>query len=242
MPQRRGLAEGDRQVVADLVSLGFVPGVVYDVGGAVGGWTAEMMKVLPGAEFHVFEPLAEVRGDYREGLAEVKRLGGGRVHVHATALSDVTGAVEIAMTEDGVGTSVHRTASVQSTAVKVACHRLDEYAAEKKLPGADLVKMDVQAHEDAILRGMGALLDSAQVLILETWLRRCYGPKTPLLTELVMELREKGFTFVRVIDEYYNDRHELLAMDAVFMRRSLLERLAVSPGGMIEGQAVGVGR
>lgn len=242
MPQRRGLAEGDRQVVADLGALGYVPSVVYDVGGAVGGWTAEMMRAVPGAEFHVFEPLAEIRGDYRDGLAEVKRVGGGRVHVHATALSDVTGPVEIAMTEDGVGTSVHRTASVQSTAVKVACHRLDEYAAGKGLPAADLVKMDVQAHEDAILRGMGKLLDSAQVLILETWLRKCYGPKTPLLTELVVELREKGFTFVRVIDEYYNDRHELLAMDAVFMRRSLLERLAVSPGGLIEGQTVGAGR
>ncbi|MBL0871700.1 MAG: hypothetical protein IBJ18_14105, partial [Phycisphaerales bacterium] len=62
MPQRRGLAEGDRQVVADLGALGYVPSVVYDVGGAVGGWTAEMMRVMPGAEFHVFEPLAEHRG------------------------------------------------------------------------------------------------------------------------------------------------------------------------------------
>lgn len=233
MPQRRPLAEGDRQLIADLANLGYTPRVVYDIGAAFGGWSAELLRSLPDAHFHLFEPLADHREDYRAGLDAVLAQH-ANVTLHRVALGDATGPIDIAMTADGVGTSIHRTDSVQSTPVRVDRWRLDEYAARHALPAADLIKMDVQASEDAILRGAGQLLEHAQVLILETWLRRCYGPQTPLLTELVTALRDQGFTFIRVIDEYYNDRHELLAMDAVFVRKSLLNRLAPPPGGLIE--------
>ncbi len=233
MPQRRPLAEGDRQLIADLAAFGFVPRVVYDIGGAVGGWSRDMRRSLPDAEFHIFEPLARHRNDYRTELDALVREDSA-VHVHPIALGDVDGPIEIAMTDDGVGTSVHQVKSVESTPVRVECRKLASYAAEKRMPSPDLIKMDVQASEDAILRGMGDLLNSAQVLIIETWLRRCYGPKTPLLTEMVSLLRDQGFTFIRVIDEYYNDWHELLAMDAVFVRKSLLQRISAPAGSLIE--------
>lgn len=236
MPQRRPLAEGDRQLVSDLNAWGYTPRVVYDIGAAVGGWTRELKRSLPNAEFHLFEPLANHRADYRVELDALIRETHG-VTLHPVALGDETGPIDIAMTDDGVGTSIHHLKTVASTPVRVDRWRLDEYAAAKNLPPADLVKMDVQASEDAIIRGMGTLLDHAQVLIIETWLRRCYGPQTPLLTEMVAALREHGFTFIRVIDEYYNDRHELLAMDAVFVRKALLERMNAAPGGLIEHTA-----
>jgi FkbM family methyltransferase len=196
-----------------------------------------MRRVLPGARFELFEPLAGHRTDYREQLDALLNEGGD-IRLHALALGDEPGTIDIAMTDDGVGSSVHMVKSVASTPVRVERARLDDLARERAIAPADLVKMDVQASEDAILRGMGSLLDHAQVLILETWLRRCYGPKTPLLPEMVSVLRDRGFTFVRVIDEYYNDRHELLAMDAVFIRRELLERINAKPGALIEQPTV----
>jgi len=237
MPQRRGLGEGDRQLIQDLRAHGFTARVIYDIGAACGGWTRAVMQACPDAEYHLFEPLANHREDYRRELGELAGADAahaGTVRLHAVALGETNETVHMAMTDDGVGSSVHRVASVASQPVAVPLVRLDDYAAKHALAKPDIVKMDVQASEDAILRGMGDLVDHAQVLIIETWLRRCYGPKTPLLTELVATLRERGFTFVRVIDEYYNDLHELLAMDAVFVRRELLERMHAAPGELIE--------
>lgn len=233
MPQRRPLAQGDQMLIADLSRFGFSPRVVYDIGGAVGGWTRQMRQSLPGAEFHIFEPLARHRPDYRAEL-DALVTSDPRVRLHPIALGEVDDEIEIAMTDDGVGTSVHAVKSVASTPVRVSCRRLDGYANLHHLPRPELVKMDTQASEDAIIRGMGSLVDSVQVFIIESWLRRCYGPKTPLLNELVGSLREQGFTFVRIIDEYYNQWHELLALDAVFVRRSLLEKMQIPEGGLIE--------
>ncbi len=238
MPQRRALGEGDRQLIQDLRAHGLAARVIYDIGAAAGGWTCAMLQTCPDAEYHLFEPLAERRADYAGEIGELLRTtvrqGPGAVRLHPVALGEHNDTTQLAMTDDGVGSSVHHVASVASTPVEVPLVRLDDYARQHGLARPDVVKMDVQASEDAILRGMGDLLDHAQVLIIETWLRRCYGPKTPLLTELVATLRERGFTFVRVIDEYYNDRHELLAMDAVFVRRELLERMHAAPGELIE--------
>ena len=60
---------------------------------------------------------------------------------------------------------------------------LDEYISVHGIPAPHVIKIDTQGGEEAILRGAPRSLESAGLLILETWLDRCYGPQTPLLGE-----------------------------------------------------------
>ena len=69
--------------------------------------------------------------------------------------------------------------------VDVPKYRLDAYIEHKRLPLPDVMKLDCQGAEEVILEGAVDCLRTADVVLLETWLTREYGPRTPLLTEIV---------------------------------------------------------
>lgn len=105
--------------------------------------------------------------------------------------------------------------------------RLADYCQEKKISVPDLLKVDVQGSEDAVLRGCEPFLDQVGVVHLETWLRRGYGPGTPLLTELIDWLRPRGFVLVELGNQYLTSWNEILHIDGFFMNKRLIESLRV---------------
>ena len=114
----------------------------------------------------------------------------------------------------------------------VPIHRLDNYVAEHRLTFPDLIKMDVQGGEVRILSAATECLQHASALLLETWLYRVYGPKTPLLGEIIQYVREFGFDLVEFGDRYYDETHRLASIDALFLkRRALMERKGTLPLG-----------
>jgi FkbM family methyltransferase len=63
--------------------------------------------------------------------------------------------------------------------------KLDDYVAEFSLPLPDLIKLDVQGSELAILSQAPRCLNHAELVFAETWLIRSYWGKAPLITELI---------------------------------------------------------
>ena len=61
----------------------------------------------------------------------------------------------------------------------VPLHTLDEFVRENNLPVPQVLKLDVQGAERKILSGAAATMRTADVIFLETWLVRGYGPDTP---------------------------------------------------------------
>jgi FkbM family methyltransferase len=207
-----------------LASFGYQPKVIYDIGASNGGWSANINAVFPHARYELFEPLAGTFEPYARQMKENLNAA-PHFRLHPIALGEADGTIDMGMTPDGFGSSVHTRESLNMSKVRVPIRRLDSYAAEHRLHPPDIIKIDVQASEDAILRGCGELLASAGVLHLETWLRRCYGPRTPLLTELVEWLLPRGFVLVNFGDEYYSNHHELISVDAFFCSRQLMESI-----------------
>ncbi len=124
--------------------------VVLDIGANIGNHTLAFATVA--AQVHAFEPIPRIHALLRQNV-EQNRLG--NVTLHALALSDSDGAATIHMVKAGnFGASSFDKRSEATEAVTVQRRRGDALLAELGVARVDLVKIDVEAHEVYVLRGL----------------------------------------------------------------------------------------
>ncbi len=134
----------------------FVPpgGIVLDVGAHVGYSSIRFADwVGPQGHVHAFEPLPWHRRHIQENL----RLNGmeERVEIHDVAVADREGQASFHYSNvfnTGMGSLFERRRS--SRTVNVVTTSLDSWRDRKKLADVDLVKIDVEGAELAVLEGM----------------------------------------------------------------------------------------
>jgi FkbM family methyltransferase len=136
--------------------------VVLDVGAHVGGWTAEVSNRVPNARIYAFEPT--------ERYAELEARVGSVARTYRLALSDRDGEAEMyAPPGADTLTSLHardlRHVGLPAVAPveMVTVRRLDTFVAEEGLASIDLLKLDVEGHELAVMRGAGDWLTDGRI-------------------------------------------------------------------------------
>jgi len=80
-----------------------------------------------------------------------------------------------------------------------------------------VIKMDTQGCELGILQGATKTLRSVDVLLLECWLTRAYGPTTPLLLEVAQWLRQFDFHIWDLGNAWRDPEGVLVAQDCLFL-------------------------
>ena len=214
----------ERRVLSALKEQGYSPGVIYDIGASTGIWSEIISSVVPDAEYHLFEPLAETLESYKLDLdSRLRRLP--RLKMYPIALDNVNGSAELFISGEGYGSSLFDRGDAGETTGKVIVpkFRLDDFVAQNHLPAPEVIKMDCQGVEDRILAGAAQALRSAKLLFVETWFMRGYGPGTPLLGEIIEILKSHRFSLVELGEGFYDDKHRLYAIDAFFFAESFLE-------------------
>ena len=225
-----GLFAQERQFLRKLVEIGYRPTIVFDVGASTGIWSEMIATVLPGARFELFEPLAGYP-KYSTGLEDrLRRMG--CLHLNEVALGEENGEQLMCVADGLYGSSLRDRGSIPETLerIPVSVCRLDDIVTENRLPWPDIVKIDCQGAEDAIIRGGIQTLSHADVLFLETWLVRGYGPKTPLLTEIIEMLRPLSFTILEIGEKFFDESHRLYSVDAFFGSERLLSQVRLPAG------------
>jgi FkbM family methyltransferase len=229
-------SEAELRLFKQLKDCHYTPQVVFDVGASNGVWSKLVDGLFPSATYHLFEPLADTMESYTLHLAETLALK-KNFHLHKIGLGNITQTQEMAIFLDGVGSTFLELDRIKSqqdslkvtsrleTIAPFSVYRMDDYVEEKKLPLPQIVKMDTQGFELAIIEGGLKTLKSADILVLETWLYRGYGVTTPLLHELMGPLEELGFVLVDFGDGYWGHKHKLTAIDAFFMRSDFLDSI-----------------
>jgi FkbM family methyltransferase len=121
------------------------PRRVVDVGACCGGWTLALLDRMPNASFECFEPNRNVLGFLQNNLRGVN------ARIHAVACSNGQGIATLYPDPDNIGkTSLHGSGD----GFDVQCVRLDD-----RLTGpVDLLKIDAEGHELAVLQGAVRLL------------------------------------------------------------------------------------
>jgi FkbM family methyltransferase len=201
--------------------------VVYDIG-ANWGYYPLLFGTDPrfSGEVHAFEIQPRTAADLRQVVSS-SRLG-GRVLVHAYGLSDQDGPARLERNRHSYLARIADATGGQPTDA-VPVRRLDGL----DLPVPQLIKIDVEGHEAAVLRGGASLIDRHRPLIVfESW----YQPVAEQMLEPLRILARLGYVFRRLLWQGSGEqsgRVELapLALEERPGIAAALNLLAVHPAG-----------
>jgi FkbM family methyltransferase len=198
---------------------GFEPTVIFDVGASYGIWSNAVSKVFPHANYYLFEPLVDHLPIYQKYLGVVLSMH-PNFQIHKVAVGDRSGKVKMYTEPNMFGsTSLDMSGSEMFTPLEVPMIRLDEAVGELNLPVPQLMKIDIQGGELAVLEGFRQHLREVEVLLLETWLIRGYGTQTPTLLELSNWLLDYGFHLADFTGCYRGADGTLEAQDCIFINQ-----------------------
>ncbi|MDQ6799923.1 MAG: FkbM family methyltransferase [Acidobacteriota bacterium] len=133
--------------------------VVFDVGANIGDYATLVHETFDGrADIHCFEPSAATFDRLQERCSTIAR-------VNRFGLSDMQGRMTLYTNDDRSGLSSLYDRKLDHIDLKlapsetVALRTVDDYCRDEKIVRIDLLKMDVEGHELAVLKGARALLD-----------------------------------------------------------------------------------
>jgi FkbM family methyltransferase len=141
-------------------------GTILDMGAFRGVYALAAKAVNPQARVIAFEPVASSH----DRLVENVSLNGFDIDAQRLAVSDSTGTATMfdALKRGHALASLARPPKVAYVKIEVPTTTLDAFLEREGMASVDLIKIDVEGHEAAVLRGMSGLLArSRPTLIIE---------------------------------------------------------------------------
>ena len=174
-------------LLRDLVEPGMT---VIDVGANIGYFTLQFAKAVGvSGQVWAFEPVHE----YRQRIYEHLKLNslGENVTVFPYGLSDQENEQEISVGE--ASATLHWTSSVVPPQAKILIQlkTLDRIVSEQELDHLDLIKIDIDGHEPAFLRGATEIIRKFRPVIVIEMAQHCLhvaGSNVELLRKQLKDL------------------------------------------------------
>jgi FkbM family methyltransferase len=137
---------------------------IFDVGANAGIYSLAALAVEPRADVHAFEPTPEIANRLR---STAKLNGLDRLHVHEVAVSIQSGTATLNRCRGELGSNEGMNfiseAQVTDDGEKVQTIGLDRFCVDHSINHIDLLKIDVQGHEHAVLRGAEQLIGAGRL-------------------------------------------------------------------------------
>lgn len=185
--QRLGESRPDAQLAASLCDPNRVS---LDIGAAVGEFTIAMLA--SSQSVIAFEP----RPAQARDLASMFKAVGAAVRVEAVALSDKPGVAAMRMVESEPGRSTIDTNNVLADVKGSRVHSIDvpiKRLDDLHLDDVGLIKIDVEGHELAVLRGAADTLTRNRPAVLVEAEERHHPNAVAEITELLTGLGYAGY-------------------------------------------------
>lgn len=170
---------------------------VFDVGANLGIYTLNACAANPSSVVHAFEPTPAHAAHLRRTL---EANGIESTHVHEMAIGDKSGEAFLNLwaggqnDNEGMNFITSAPRSVETLSVRV--RSLDDFCQTNDIDHIDLMKMDVQGNERAVLDGATRLLAERRLRTLFVELNWDPDPDQPCTASEVVEvLAANGFKF-----------------------------------------------
>jgi FkbM family methyltransferase len=141
-----------------------------DAGAHVGLMSAIMaLRVGPSGCVHSFEPNPAVYAKLSANAGRINaRLGSVVIRTHDLALSDSARQAQLFLPDDwSKNTGVARLDATGNAAATVECRTLDDFGDDSGITSPALMKIDVEGHELAVLRGAPRTLAQLRDVVFE---------------------------------------------------------------------------
>lgn len=219
---RRGLRSGAAAAIEHEAALaGLEAATVIDIGANKGQFALAARRRFPAARILSFEPLADARETFSRVFADDRA-----VELFALALGAADGTAVLHRSRRADSSSLLPIAALQSETFPgteeigtetVALARLDTALAGRDLPQPVLCKIDVQGGELAALKGLGALAQRIDAVMVELSFVAFYTNQ-PLFAEIDSHLRDLGFALDRLYGIDVDAAGSIMQCNAVYRR------------------------
>ena len=189
---------------------------VYDIGARHGAWSQSIKKILPSANFFLFEANEKCK----VALAETG------FPFFIAALSSASELVDF-YSNDSTGDSFFKenTKYYSDVApVKLQTQSLDDFVESEKIPQPDFIKLDTQGAELEILKGGSICLKKASLIYMECPIIK-YNEGAPNIQEYLSFMQEADFVPLDIC-EIHRSHDVLMQIDILFIRRSKLFQIS----------------
>jgi FkbM family methyltransferase len=152
---------------------------VFDVGANLGFYSSAVRKAFPGARIFAFEPNVALHAELR------RRTAGSSTQIVAAALGEGNGTASLFTSAGATGANLGSLSSevVQHTSSKfgiggfaardVAVRSLDSFASDAGIDRIDLLKIDTEGHERAVLAGASQLIRERGIRFIQMEFNEC---------------------------------------------------------------------
>lgn len=187
-------------------------------GGAHEGQTIDrFLEIFDDPTIHAFEPNQE----RANGLAE--KYANTKVTIYNIALGPSSEMTQLNVAKSDASSSIHKptTTNIEAFGERVSVRdsttvqqeRLDDVLDSEP----DIVKLDVQGYEFEALKGCEQILDSVEVVLVESSFQELYDGQDTLC-ELNSFLRQYHFELFNLYDLYTANSGQLVEFDALYKR------------------------
>lgn len=192
--------------------------VIFDVGANVGNVATMYSKIYPGATIYAFDPLKEFANCYSSLPDDIT--------FSAIALSDIKGTIKFNVNKSLDTSSILKSAKIGANSDKscefvetreVMSDTIDSFCNLNNISTIDILKMDVQGGELAVLKGAKMMLNEHKVKLIytEAYFKEQYVDQ-PLFYDTARYLKDFGYELMDIYEPYYNER-QILWCDAIFV-------------------------
>lgn len=137
--------------------------IIFDVGANIGGYTLDVLKHIPSARVHCFEPANETYNSLCKNITD------DNVIKNHFGISDqqTEGVLFYDKENSGLASLYNRQLDYyhieMSKSEQVSLNTLDMYCLENKIDCIDLLKMDIEGNEYKALKGATSLLSEKKI-------------------------------------------------------------------------------
>ncbi|MDH3533648.1 MAG: FkbM family methyltransferase [Gammaproteobacteria bacterium] len=193
---------------------GFSPRSILDIGAYKGKWAATVMHIYPDARFLMIEAQEHMR----PRLEELVRQHPDRLVAVIALLGDAARrSVDFNLMEKGSSIFPEMTAAPRNRTT-LPMRTCDEVVAESEFRSFDLIKLDVQGAELAVLQGASRILAKAQFVFMEVSVLP-YNEGAPSFAEIVRYMDERDFVLFDVVGMMRDPMDVLSQCDLLFIRK-----------------------
>lgn len=193
--------------------------IIFDVGSNRGHVTKKYLNLYKNVMVYAFDPIEQFSIEYLKFGINAK--------FHNLAFSDVEGIFTFNINKSLDTSSLLGSTKIGANSdeqcktvnqIKVQTKTIDKFCSENKISKIDILKLDVQGAELAVLRGAKNLLKTKKIKLIytEAYFKPQYITQ-PLFHEISGYLSDHGYYLADIINPYYNEK-QLLWCDAIFVQ------------------------